>query len=240
LPPGYERALEAGLAQLGLEVPVAARTAIDGHVRLLLAWTGAINLTAVRDPVEVARRHVLDSLAGVRILERLDGERFLDLGSGGGFPGLPLVAALPGRTALLVESVTKKAAFLSTAVAAVGLASRVAVANARAEVIASQPGDRGRWPVVVVRAVAPLADIVELAFPLLASGGHVVAWKRGELAAELAGARRALTALGGGTMTVEPAGVADLPAHVLVVVRKSGPTPDGYPRDPALRKRQPW
>jgi 16S rRNA (guanine527-N7)-methyltransferase len=228
------------LAALGLDLPAGARAAIDGHVRLLLAWTGAINLTAIRDPVEVARRHVLDSLVAVGVLEHVVHERLLDLGSGGGFPGLPLAAALPAATALLVESVAKKAAFLSTVASAVGLAPRVSVANARAESLAAQPEHRGSWPLITVRAVGALAEVVELGFPLLVRGGHLLAWKRGDLAAELATAERAVRALGGGTLRVEPAAVDGLPGHVLVVVRKAGPTPAGYPRDPALRKRQPW
>ena len=83
-------------AGLGIELPASARGAIDGHVRLLLAWNVAINLTAIRDPVEVARRHVLDSLAAVPAPPARR-SAFVDIGSGGGFPGIPLAAALPAE-----------------------------------------------------------------------------------------------------------------------------------------------
>jgi 16S rRNA (guanine527-N7)-methyltransferase len=105
LPPGYGRVLDAGLGALNLELGTGQRAAIDAHIRLLLAWTAAINLTAVRDPEEVARLHVLDSLAAVSLLRDRDAAQLLDLGSGGGFPGLPLAVALPAERALLVDSV---------------------------------------------------------------------------------------------------------------------------------------
>ena len=200
LPSGYDDALVAVLEALGLPLDPAARAAIDGHLRLLLAWTAAINLTAVRDPVTAATAHVLDSLSAVPLLRRHGIDRYVDLGSGGGLPGVPIAAALPATEALLVESVGKKARFLEVAVDAVGLADRVAVEPVRAEALAADPDHRSAWPAVTVRAVAGLAELIELAFPLLRPGGILVAWKRGELVEELAAGRRAATALGGGTV----------------------------------------
>lgn len=217
-------------------------------MRLLLAWNAAINLTAITDPVDVARRHVADSLAAFDAIRGGPHASLLDLGSGGGFPGLPLAAALPATRVLLVDSTAKKAAFLDAVRQAVGLADRVAIAATRAEALA--PGDAagkrgadqgaGR-EVVTARAVGPLDDLVELALPLLAVGGRLVAWKRGDLADELDAARRAGAALGGGEPVVHAVPDAlGLAGHALVVVRKEGPTPAGFPRDPAARKRRPW
>ena len=166
LPPGYQATLEAGLAALRLTLPPATRAAIDGHVRLLLAWTAAINLTAIRDPV--------------------------------------------------------------------------AVAPIRAEALAADPRQRGVWPAVVARAVASLAELAELAFPLLGPNGLLVAWKRLPLDVELARAAPALAAVGGGPPRIVPSGVPGLEDHVLVVVSRVGPTPAGYPRSPAERARRPW
>jgi 16S rRNA (guanine527-N7)-methyltransferase len=240
LPPGYDAALTDGLRRLGLALDADARTAIDGHIRLLLAWTTAINLTAVRDPVAAATLHVLDSLTAVPVVRSWAVDRFLDLGSGGGLPGLPLAVALPARQGLLVEPVGKKARFLETTVIATGLTDRVVVANARAEALAADPRHRHRWPVVTARAVSSLADLVELAFPLLAQGGRLVAWKRGDLRAERAAAERAMQAGGGGTLEVIAVDEPSLPGHALVVVTRSGRVPDAWPRDPAVRKRRPW
>jgi 16S rRNA (guanine527-N7)-methyltransferase len=244
LPPTYDAALDRGLDAIGLQLSPGGRLAIEGHLRLLLAWTGAINLTAIRDPEAAATAHVIDSLTGASVLRDLGADRFLDLGSGGGFPGIPLVAALDGTTARLVEPIGKKATFLATALVATGLDERIAVDHARIEALAADRRQRGSWPAITARAVASTADLVELAFPLLARGGALVAWKRGDLGIELAAARRAAHALGGGTIEVVPVRAAGaLPAlagHALVVARPGGTVPTGYPRDPAVRRRRPW
>ena len=244
LPASYDDALVRGLVDLGLDDDLgrdpAFRAAIDGHVRLLLAWTRHINLTAIRDPSAVATVHVLDSLSALPWLRGRDAGRILDLGSGGGYPGLPLAAALPGTAFTLVEPIAKKSRFLRAVVKATGLADRVTVLTARAEALAAEPGRRGTWSVVTARAVASVADLVELSFPLLAPGGSLVAWKRGDLSTELAAARRAIDALGGGALEVHDVTVAGLTDHRLAIATRTGVVPDGYPRDPTARRRRPW
>lgn len=241
LPAAADAALDAGLRDLGLgDLGREARVALTDHLRLLLAWTTAVNLTAIRDPVAAVRSHTLDALAATPILRAAGADGFVDLGSGGGVPGIPLAVALPARRALLVDSVAKKAHFLATAVAALGLADRVAVATERAETLAADPRHRERWPAVTARAVASLPELVELAFPLLVPGGLLLAWKTGELADERARALPAVAALGGGTVEVVRTGLAHAPGHVLVAVRKAGPTGGRWPRSPAERRRRPW
>ena len=240
LPDVYARTLDQGLAELGLSLDATAREAIDGHARLLLAWTTAINLTAIRDPAGVALGHVVDSLTADAVVRERTIDRFVDLGSGGGYPGLPLAAALSARRVLLLEPIAKKSRFLSVAIEATGLGSAVEAATVRAEALAADERHRGRWPAVTARAVASLPDLVELAFPLLARDGVLVAWKRGEIDEELVAARRALTAMGGGDLEVRPVAVTGLGDHRLVVATASGRVPDQYPRDPAARRRRPW
>jgi 16S rRNA (guanine527-N7)-methyltransferase len=244
LPASYDDALVGGLVELGLDDDLSgvpeARAAIDGHVRLLLVWTRHINLTAIREPTAVATAHVLDSLSALPWLRDRATERILDLGSGGGYPGLPLAAALPHAAVTLVEPIAKKARFLRAVVEATGLAGRVTVMPARAEALAAEPGRRGTWQVVTARAVASTADLVELAFPLLTRGGSLVAWKRGDLTAEITAARRAIDALGGGSLEVHDVTVAGLPDHRLVIATRTGVVPDTYPRDPTARRRRPW
>jgi 16S rRNA (guanine(527)-N(7))-methyltransferase GidB len=240
LPAAYHAALDAGLEALSLTLAPATRAAIDGHARLLLAWTTAINLTAIRDPAAVALKHVVDSLTGVAVLRDRGADRSIDLGSGGGYPGLPIAAVLPAARSLLLEPIAKKATFLSVVAAATGLTDTVEAAPVRAEALAADARHRGRWPAVTARAVASLADLVELAFPLLTPGGCLVAWKRGDLGPELAAAERAIAALGGGSLEVRPVEVAGLGDHRLVIATIRGQAPSAYPRDPAMRKRRPW
>jgi 16S rRNA (guanine527-N7)-methyltransferase len=244
LPSAYDEALERGLGMLRLEPTAAARTIIDGHVRLLLAWTSAINLTAIRAPGSVAVMHVVDSLTAHTLIAAIRPRRLLDLGSGGGFPGIPLAATLidgePAPEVTLLEPIGKKARFLSAVVDATGLAGRVTVDGRRAEDLAR--AQIGGWDIVTARAVAPTAELVELAFPLLAPGGALVAWKRGDLKVELTAARRAIDALGGGGSEVVGVGIDGLDDHCLVVATRAQASrvPDGFPRDPGQRKRRPW
>jgi 16S rRNA (guanine527-N7)-methyltransferase len=240
LPADYSDVLGACLADLRLSLPPNARRAIDDHVRLLLAWTASINLTAMRDPADVARLHVADSLTAIEPLRARGVQSLVDLGSGGGYPGLPLAIVLPAARTLLVDSVGKKATFLETVVEATGLGARVRVAPQRAEALAADPRHRERWQAVTSRAVGTVADNVELGFPLLRPGGCAVVWKRLPLDAELEAARRAVDALGGGTIDVVATAVRGLDDHVLAIATKRGRTAARYPRDPAERARRPW
>jgi len=250
LPESFGTTLDAGLAALGLEFAPEARRAIDIHVRLLLAWNEAINLTSITEPAAVASRHVLDSLAAVPLVSGAGAAtpvrtvmRVVDIGSGGGFPGLPLAAAIPAARATLVDSTAKKARFLEVASAAMGLRDRVVVRAERAEALATGAAGRGAggWDLVTARAVGRLDELVELAMPLLRTGGRLLAWKRGDIEDELAAAGRAARTLGAGAPALHPlTGIPDLEGHRIVEIVKLRPTPPGYPRDPARRKGRPW
>ena len=195
------------------------------------------------------------------MLDALKVDRFLDLGSGGGYPAIPLAVAMPVADLALLESIRKKVRFLDAALGVVrerhAEAATWRTLAARAEAVARDPEHRGRWPVVTARAVASLADLVELALPLLEPGGTLLAWKSGDPAdddgfgAEIAAADRAQNAIGGDGILVDaafgsrdPSGSAGLGAiadHCLVLVgRGRGAMDDRWPRDPAVRRRQPW
>jgi 16S rRNA (guanine527-N7)-methyltransferase len=231
--------LDRGLALVGLiDLPDDSRQILVDHLRLLAAWNEAINLTAIRDPLAAVRLHVLDSLTAVGVLRAHGVDAIVDLGSGGGFPGIPLAVAVPARRALLVESVAKKARFLAAAVDGLGLAGRAEAFTGRAEELAADRRHRDRWPAVVARAVGSLSEVAEIGLPLVAPGGLLIVWKRGDLGPELGAAEAILAALGGGPASVVPADPQlGLEGHVLVVTAKVGPTPAGYPRDPATRRR---
>ena len=187
------------------------------------------------------------------LLERRSIRTLIDLGSGGGFPGLPLAAALAASRVRLIESVAKKARFLQTVVEATGLGDRVEVLPVRAETLAVDRARTGRWHAVTARAVASLADLVELSFPLLGPGGCLIAWKSATAVdgatQELAAARRAISAIDpDGRIEIErpvPGGAGNAQAvlsdHRLVIVTRSdAPIAGRWPRDPAARRRAPW
>ena len=248
----FDSAIEDGLAGLDLlDTPAAApaaRRSYEAHARLLRDWNSAINLTAIREPEQMAWRHTTDSLSAVPLLaEELPPDAtLLDVGSGGGYPGLPLAAALPWSRVGLLDSVGKKARFLGVAGAAVAASLEdgpaIDAIAERAEDIAEEVEHREGWDVVVVRAVGSLAEVLELGLPLTRVGGSVVAWKREEagegLRAELQGAGSIIRAADGGRPRVVPVETPALADHRLVIVPKERTTPIAYPRSAGVRKRR--
>ncbi len=241
LDPAFDAALAPVVDALADPRVAEGLAAIRIHVRMLLAWNPAINLTAILEPAAIARLHVADSLAALPVLAGRAHAEVLDVGSGGGFPGIPIAACLRGHGRItLLDSVGKKTRFLAAAAEAAHLSGAVRVVTGRAE---AQPRDR--YDAVLARAVGPLADLVEVALPLLRPGGLLIAWKRGDLDEELTAAARAAAALGGGSPVDLPVPVAALAAagldgHRLIGVARERGVPAGYPRDPAVRKRHPW
>ncbi len=192
--------------------------------------------TTVTDPGGILRDHLADSLVALDVPEVRSAAAIADLGSGAGFPGLPLAIALPAARVSCVESNGRKCAFITRAAEACGAGNAGAV-YARAE---SWPEGIGTCDLVTARALAPLAVVAEYAAPLLAGGGALVAWRgRRDPADEAAGARAAAE-LGlepGPVIAVEPYPGA-LHRH-LHVMRKVTPTPERFPRRPGMARKRP-
>jgi 16S rRNA (guanine527-N7)-methyltransferase len=192
--------------------------------------------TSVRDPDQSVDVHVADSLAGLQIEAIRTASTIADLGAGAGFPGLPLAIALPGADVTLVESATRKADFLRTAIAATSTSNADAV-HARAE---KCDAGHGRCDVVVVRALDSLAVLAEYAAPLLRVGGALVAWKGRRDGDEDAQAAAAAAQLGLRTAEIVPvqpySASRDRHLHVMV---KDSPTPSRFPRAPGRARKRP-
>ncbi|MFN8160398.1 MAG: 16S rRNA (guanine(527)-N(7))-methyltransferase RsmG [Solirubrobacterales bacterium] len=208
-----------------------------GRLLALLAAEPA-SISSVTDPERAWSVHVADSLAGLEVPELRNASRIADIGSGGGFPGLVLALALPAAAVDLIESVRRKCDFLRRAVETAG-AANARVACDRAERLAAGAG-RERYGAVTARAVGRLATLAELASPLLAEGGVLVAWKGRCDPGEEAELRRASAEL-----AMEPEGVLEVRPYPasrhrhLHVVRKAGPTPPGLPRRPGMAAKRP-
>jgi 16S rRNA (guanine527-N7)-methyltransferase len=254
LPADYHAAIDSGLEAIAIDLTSQQRAAIDNHVRLLLAWNAHINLSGLREPAEIARGHVLDALVALPALRRLGATSLIDLGSGGGFPGLPLAVGLPASRAALVDSIGKKASFLEAAASVVSGTLRadgtdadgvdIAALPERAEDLADEPDQREGWDLVTLRAVGTVAESAEIGLPLARRGGHVAIWKRGrgtdDLRSEIQRASRIVQAAGGmppRVVELEAAASVRLDGNCLVVIRKVRPTPDRYPRSPGERRR---
>ena len=204
------------------------------YLGLLLEKNRTLNLTAVRDPDAAWDRHILDSLSLTPFLQ--GSRRLLDLGSGGGLPGIPLAIVRPDLEVALLEATGKKTRFLEEAVAELGLPN-VSVINARAEDTAREPGHRARYDTVTARALASLAALVELALPFLEEGGRLLAMKGARLSEELPAARTACRLVGG---EIDEIHELDPEAGACVVeIRKTFPTPKKYPRHNGLPAKKP-
>ena len=164
--------LESGLARLGVALPEGGREKLAAYLALLAKWNRTYNLTAIREPERMVTHHALDSLAVVPHLPARAGIAVLDVGSGGGLPGIPIAIARPDAHVVLVDSASKKAAFLAQAAIEQPLANVEAVATPDEDYAAARKID-----VVISRAFSDLATFVRLAKPHLAEGGVILAMK---------------------------------------------------------------
>lgn len=219
-----------------LEAKIAQRSALfERFYQLLIEYNAKFNLTAITQKEEVFHKHFLDSVAGAHLLPA--GGNIAEVGSGAGFPSIPIRLLRDDLTFTLVESTGKKCAFLQTAVRELGLEG-VNIVNARAEELGRDPAFRERYDAVIARAVAPLASLAEYCMPFVKAGGRFVAWKGS--ADELETGRRALSLLGGGTVLSVgyelPGGYG---ARTLIVAEKKKPTPAQYPRGNGKERKNP-
>lgn len=220
--------------RLGLPLTAEQQAQFAAYEGLLLAWNERLNLTAVRTPEAIRSRHFLDSLGCGLVTGELNGRSLIDVGSGAGFPGLPLKLLYPQLRLTLVESVGKKATFLETVIAELGL-TEVDVVAERAETLGQQPAFREQFDWAVARAVAPLRVLVEYLLPLCRVGGQVLAQKGERAAEEVAEAKTAVSLLGGGNLRLQP---APLEGH-FVLIDKLTTTPANYPRRPGMPVKRP-
>jgi 16S rRNA (guanine527-N7)-methyltransferase len=221
-------------------LPPAFAGAARRYVALLLAANRVQNLTRVTDPQEIARLHLLDSLAALPIIDAAAPRSVVDLGSGGGLPAIPLAIARPDLRWTLVESVGRKAAALAAFAEALGLGN-VAVVAGRAEALGRDPHHREQYEMVTARACAPLPVLAELALPLAAIGGSLLAWKGplSERDEEVRRGRVAIGQVGGGALKIVATELAALGGHCFVTVIKGRPTAPRFPRRPGDPARRP-
>ncbi len=205
----------------------------------LLEWNERFNLTAIRKPEEIRSKHFLDSLTCLQGFKEPWPTRLIDIGTGAGFPGIPLKIAFPHLRLTLVESVGKKADFCRHMVEMLQL-DRVDVIQSRAEDLGQAVDHREVYDMAVARAVAALPVLAEYLLPLVKVGGRVIAQKGESAPAEVHAAEHALRVLGGRVHQITPVelpGVAD--ERFLVIIDKIAATPPAYPRRAGLASKRP-
>ncbi len=241
--PELDSSLVESAAQLGIELGDAQVARLDQLGAALREGNRRVNLTRITDPAAIETRHFLDSLsAGLPLLDRLRGGealRLVDVGSGGGMPGLPLKITFPALRVTLVESVGKKADFLRSTVAELGL-DDVEVVAERAETAGRAEAHRDVYDWATARALGTLPVVIELCAPFLAPGGLLVAQRSGDLDADVLGAAPAFKALRMWARTPVYLQIASLPGHGLVVGEKYAATPQVYPSGRGCRASARW
>ena len=205
----------------------------------LLEWNKKINLTAIRDVESIRTKHFLDSLSCVLAWKSSPPLHLIDVGTGAGFPGIPLKILYPNMKLTLVESVGKKTKFCQHIVNTLGL-DNVNIIHMRAEDLAQDTSHREKYDWAIARAVAKLNVLSEYLIPLVKRGGHILAQKGETGPAEAQSAENAMKILGGKMDQLIP---VNLPGVVedryLVVVEKIAATPPKYPRKPGIPTKQP-
>ncbi len=201
-----------------------------------------INLTSTRDREQVEGRHLVESLAYGRLLDQQgllpDGARVLDLGSGGGLPGIPIKIAWPGIKLTLLESVGKKCRFLEQVACELHLED-VSVIEGRAEALGRDETQRAQYDLVLARAVASLPVLIEYSLPFLRVGGWLAAVKGSAALEEIDSAAAALSEIGGRVCDTPSFDSPHGSRQTVVIVEKTQPTPDRYPRRVGIPTKRP-
>jgi 16S rRNA (guanine527-N7)-methyltransferase len=239
--------LQEGCAQLGVALDAHQLRQFELYYRALVEWNDRINLTAITDYIEVQIKHFLDSLVALPLIAGAVGAslplaqplHLLDVGTGAGFPGIPLKIAAPALRVTLMDGTGKKVAFLREVVAQLGLAE-VEVVQGRAEEMGSHAAYRGQYDMVTARAVAALNTLVEYLLPLVRRGGMAVIYKGASAPQELEEANKAIHLLGGETLQLASVKVPFLDEQrFILLLKKTHPTPDRFPRGQGLPRKKP-
>ena len=227
--------LRDGMLAMGLDSKRGGVAKLVPYLEMMLERNQTLNLTAVKDPVQAVQLHLLDALAIFRLLDLAD-KRVLDVGTGGGMPGVAVALYEPTARVTLLDATAKKLAFIREACEKLGVYPDYV--NARAEDYA-QTDAREQYDVVTARAVAALPVLCELCLPLVRVGGCFVAYK-GAAEEEIVSSRRVIKLLGGVLAEAYPYEIPGIEAaRTLVMIRKMTPTPAQYPRAYAQIKKKP-
>jgi 16S rRNA (guanine527-N7)-methyltransferase len=235
--------LIAGATELGIELNAAQVRQFELYYRELIGWNKKINLTSITAYSSVQIKHFLDSLTITLLLPereaRESGYSIIDIGTGAGFPGIPLKIVFPWPRLVLVEPTAKKTAFLNHLICTLKL-ENVEVLNSRAEEAGRLSPYREQFSLVLSRAVASLSTLVELTLPFCRIGGRLIAQKKGDIGHEVHSAGRAIATLGGRLDRVKEVRLKALgEVRYLVIIDKISSTPDRYPRRPGIPGKRP-
>lgn len=227
------------LENTGICINSSQKQQFDKYYRLLVEWNKVMNLTGITDYDEVNLKHFTDSLTIVKVIHMNGVKSLIDVGTGAGFPGLPLKIVFPEIKIVLLDSLNKRIRFLNTVIDELGLQGIYAV-HGRAEELAKKREYRENFDLCVSRAVANLSTLCEYCLPFVKTGGSFISYKSGSADEEIENAKKAVNILGGKIVKTEKFVLpgTDM-GRTLVKIDKIGKTPGKYPRKAGTPGKEP-
>lgn len=234
-----ERIFDIKLRKLGIVLTEKMKEQFDRYFELLVEWNRIMNLTGITDYNEVNEKHFLDSLAIVKVQDMEMISTVIDIGTGAGFPGIPLKIVYPHLKVTLLDSLNKRIKFLNCVIQELALED-ISALHGRAEDFAKKGEYRERYDLCVSRAVANLATLSEYCLPYVKRNGLFVSYKSGEIEEELCKSEKAVSVLGGKIEKVEKFCLPESDiSRSFVMIRKDRSTPERFPRKAGLPSKEP-
>lgn len=235
----FAEILKKAAEEYGISLSETQLQQFDRYQELLVEWNQKMNLTALTEPKDVAIKHMIDSVSVYDEKWFSEGMSVIDVGTGAGFPGLPLKILCPSLKVTLLDSLNKRVKFLETVVSELGLSDTVCV-HARAEEAARQKQYREKFDAVVSRAVARLPILAEYDLPFVRVGGFFAAMKGAKYEEEAQEAKKAVKLLGGGEPVLREIKLPGLEdKRGIIYIRKEKKTPSVYPRKAGTPEKNP-
>ena len=222
---------------MGVRFSVEQMDKLYKYMNLLIEWNEKINLTAIIEPNEIILKHFIDSITILKDIK--DGSTVVDVGTGAGFPGIPLSIMNPTLKITLVDSLNKRLIFLQEVINELDL-KNVELVHARAEEFGRNKKYREKFDVATSRAVANMATLSEYLLPLVKINGKAISMKAGNASQEIEDAKKAIKTLGGNIKTIEEFNLpqSDIGRTIIIIDKISG-TPEKYPRKPGTPAKEP-
>lgn len=227
--------LKKGLLTFGITPTEEMCARFSQYEQLLIEWNEKMNLTAITDHEDILNKHFVDSVACQSLLPH--GARLIDVGTGAGFPALPLKIVRPDLSVTLMDSLQKRLTFLDAVCTALSL-SGTETLHLRAEDAGQSPSHREKYDVATARAVAPLPVLCEYCMPLVRPGGLFLALKGRDGRMEAENSKKAIEILGGELLEIRDVSWQDM-QHLVLCIRKVRQTPKQYPRKAGKPKNSP-
>ncbi len=232
--------MERELRELEIELSDHQMKQFYDFYELLIKWNSVMNLTAITQMEDVVTKHFVDSLSLVKAVSDLGEKEYvlIDVGTGAGFPGIPLKIAFPNLKIVLLDSLNKRVKFLNEVISCLGL-NKIEARHGRAEDYGRDPVSRETFDLCVSRAVANLSTLAEYCMPFVKVGGYFIPYKSGKLEEELTNGRGAVKKLGGEIEEVLKFTLPNSDERTLVKIKKNQPIGKRYPRKAGMPSKEP-